>query len=335
MANPHFSRRSPFEILGGKYVEANSAAEAAAAAGLDWTVSLQPLTTTITEDLGNDISRTFDLAIEGKWATVRSGGNLLKPSVLGVVGSRYGVVQNADMFGVLDSIVDSGDARYAAAGELNGGSIVYMLMELPDGVKIEGDPHRSYLLARTSHDGSTSLQITSLIQRLACTNQINASFLRNKKQGIGVYSLKHMANAQLSASEVRHALGVVYSDIEWYNDMSKHLLSIKMDEREMSNFAQKVWSLPPEIEGVPYTRMSTGQRRQYSAAIDARTRAMSIWRGETQDNLRGTAFGAFQAVVEQADWYSAKTLHTLASRSMSGSLDAVKGRALQLLGVSA
>ena len=328
------NRRRAYEMLGGKYVTANSAQGAASQAGLDWTVSLNPISANYVIPSEDGGQHSLNLPIEDKWATVKTTPDG-KPSVLGVVGSRYGVVQNDEMFSALDTLVDSGEARYAAAGELNGGSQVYMVMELPKEVKIANDPHAAYLLARTSHDGSTALQITSVVERLFCTNQINSSFMKGKK-GAGTYSLRHTTNAKVDAEAVRRMVQVVYSDIEWYEGIAKSLMDVKMDDKEVKNFFDSVWTLDAKILNSPYDMLSQGEKRAKTIATTARSTDMDIYQGmtHTQNNIKGNAFGAFHAVVEWADWFSSKDETIRAERTLLGSSDEVKSRALQLLGAA-
>ena len=154
ISNPR--RRSAYRII-GEAVTATSAKDAAQQAGLDWHVQLadvQALAVT------NDGVNTLE--VPSTFATVRTNKDATQ-SVLGTVGGRYKVFQNEEMFSGLDALVDSGDARYAFAGEVRGGAQVYMVLELPNEVKIANDPHSCYLVARTSHDGSTALQISPSI----------------------------------------------------------------------------------------------------------------------------------------------------------------------------
>ena len=150
------SRRNAYSII-GEEVSATSAVDAAQQAGLDWNVSLADVQALALNDKG-----VSTIEVPNTFATIRTnkdGGQ----SVLGTVGGRYKVFQNGEMFSALDALVDSGDARYAYAGEVKGGAQVYMVLELPEGVKIQGDEHKAYLVARTSHDGSTALQIAPSI----------------------------------------------------------------------------------------------------------------------------------------------------------------------------
>lgn len=315
------NRRNPFNVA-GKAVTATSAQDAARQANLDWHVQLADLQA---KAISNDGVSLLD--VPSTFATVRTN-NDGNQSVLGTVGSRYKVLQNGEMFSALDALVESGEARYASAGELKGGAKVWMMLALPKEVKIEGDPHAAYLLARTSHDGSCSLGITPVINRIWCANQISGIFRRGTK-----YELKHTTNAKLSVSDIRQMLNVIYTGIDDYESIASHLLSKKIDDRDAVDIFKKMWSVPSIIEDTPYSLLSTGQRRVYNTATQARQTANNIYLGSTgtQDHLKGTAFGAFQAIVEYADHFSHKTESVRAERTVSGTADRLKSKALALL----
>jgi phage/plasmid-like protein (TIGR03299 family) len=248
--------------------------------------------------------------------------------VLGTVGGRYKVFQNAEMFSGLDALVDSGDARYAYAGEVKGGAQVYMVLELPRGVKIGNDEHSAYLVARTSHDGSTALQIAPSVRRLRCTNQIAGIFSKS-----ATYTLKHTTNAEFKIEDIKRIIPVTYKGIEYYETVGNKLINETLTDTEVDNIFKKMWSLPSIIEQSPYGMLTTGQKRQFNAAITARETAKGIYKGATgtQEELYGTAFGVFQSVVEYADHFSHKSEATRAERIINGSADRIKNKALTLL----
>jgi len=314
-------RRQAMSIAGYE-VTATSAHDAAAQAGLDWQVSLAEVEAIA---LNNDgVSR---IEVPNTFATIRTdkdGGQ----AVLGTVGGRYKVFQNDEMFSALDALVDSGEARYAAAGALRGGAQVWMTLALPKEVQIAGDPHAAYLLARTSHDGSCSLGVQPIVNRLFCTNQISGIFRKDTK-----YSLHHTTNAQLKVNDLRQMLDIIYTGIETYEKVADVLLNTTVTDAQVENIFKKMWSLPSTVESSPYFRLSQGEKRQFNKAIDARTQAMNIYQGSTgtQDNLKGTAFGAFQAIVEYVDWFSHKSTAVRAERVVSGSFDRTKSKALELI----
>jgi phage/plasmid-like protein (TIGR03299 family) len=315
------SRRNAYSII-GEEVTATSARDAATQAGLDWHVSLADVQALAVSNTG-----VSQLEVPNTFATVRTNQDNTQ-SVLGTVGGRYKVFQNAEMFSGLDALVDSGDARYAYAGEVKGGAQVYMVLELPKGVKIGNDEHKAYLVARTSHDGSTALQIAPSVTRLRCTNQIAGIFSKS-----ATYTLKHTTNAEFKIEDIRKIIPVTYTGIEFYETVGNKLLQEKLTDIEVDNIFKKMWSLPSFVEQSPYALLSTGQKRQYNSAISARDAAKGIYKGATgtQEELYGTAFGVFQSVVEYADHYSHKTEATRAERVINGSADRIKSKALVLL----
>jgi phage/plasmid-like protein (TIGR03299 family) len=315
------SRRNAYSII-GEEVSATSAVDAAQQAGLDWNVSLADVQALALNDDGVNT-----IEVPNTFATIRTnqdGGQ----SVLGTVGGRYKVFQNGEMFSALDALVDSGDARYAYAGEVKGGAQVYMVLELPEGVKIQGDEHKAYLVARTSHDGSTALQIAPSINRLRCTNQIAGIFSKT-----ATFTLKHTTNAEFRIEDIRKIIPVTYAGIQMYETVGNRLINEKVSDAEVDAIFKKMFSLPTAVENAPYNMLTTGQRRQYNSAIASRDAVKQIYKGATgtQEELYGTAFGAFQAIVEYADHYSHKSEATRAERIITGSADRIKSKALELI----
>jgi phage/plasmid-like protein (TIGR03299 family) len=311
---------------GGTSVDATSAIDVAKQAGLDWTVSLTDLYAEKTIDVSAYDTITKKLIVPRKQAVIKHGHD--GDTAIGVVGNRYKVVQNMEVFSALDTLIESGEARYNAAGEYNDGANVWMLMELPTGVSVAGDPHAAFLLAKTSHDGSCSVIIRPIIERIFCANQIGK--IINGKYGKPLmYKMKHTTNSELSASDIRAITTITYKAIEEYELTASDLLRRKVDKEKAMRIFRGVWSLPPEVEDTPQQFLSRGQQRQQTIAWAARDKAWHIYsQSPTQENIRGTAFGVWQAVIEYADYYASggETNRTLAT--ITGRNDAIKNKAL-------
>jgi phage/plasmid-like protein (TIGR03299 family) len=241
-----------------------------------------------------------------------------------------------EVFNALDTLVDAGDARYAAAGEVNGGSNIWMVLELPQGVQVANDPHAAFLLVKTSHDGSSSVVIKPIIERLFCANQINGliSNGRNRKFNEYTYRMTHSTNQELSIADIRNITNLTYTAIADYQLVANNLLKKDMSREQAVNFFKKVWALPSTVEDKPYDLLTRGERKQQTIAKEARAKAWAIYNeSETQENIRGTAFGAWQAVIEYADHYATGGAERLAAATISGRNDKVKTKALSLLTV--
>ena len=322
-------------VRGGTAVEATSAASAATQAGLNWTVrtgELQAVSTPLTIDEHGVTPATY-INVPKKQAIIREDNN----SVIGIVGSKYKMVQNMEVFNALDTLIDAGDARYAAAGEYNGGASIWMVLELPQGINVANDPHAAFLLVKTSHDGSSSVVIKPIIERLFCANQVNGLISnrngnRNRKYNEYTYRMSHTTNQELSIADIRNITNLTYTAIADYQLVANNLLNKTMTRGETLNFFKQVWALPSTVEDKPYDLLSRGERKQQTIAKEARDKAWAIYsQSETQENIRGTAFGAWHAVVEFADHYATGGPERLAAATLSGRNDRVKTKALSML----
>lgn len=318
------TRRNPFEVIGTKNsYEVTSARDLMVQAGLDWQVSL------------NDIyaSGSYDpILIEDKYATIRKDKNGLE-SVLSVVGGRYKVFQNEEIFSCLDDAVGSGQARYGAAGELKGGKVVWTLLELPDVVNVGDDPHIAYLLARTSHDGSTPFQLTPMVERIGCTNQINARMMTGEKTGL-YYSVRHSTGNDINVIDIKNTFNIIRKDMQEYVRVSTWLRGQQFDNQQFFEFTKRVFALPTKIEFAADEFLTAGEKRAKTRALLNRSNAVKVWLGETetQNNIANTKFGAFQAIVEVSDHMQRSGVKQ-AEKIVLGTDINLKSKALDLLGV--
>jgi len=314
-------------VKSGTAVTATSAQDVARQAGLDWSVSLHPMTADYSiPGAGQPLS----VPVRKKQAVIKTTpfGEVTN---IGVVGNRYQVFQNGELFSALDSLIDSGEARYAAAGEYDGGAKVWMLLQLPTEVNVANDPHAAFILARTSHDGSSSVIIKPIIERLFCANQINKLYRNNNKY---TYTLKHTTNSKLNLEEVRHIMQISYESIEEYETVANGLITKSVSRDKALEYFKKVFPLPSTIENTPHHLLSQGEKNQLSRATTARNIARAIYESSpTQENIRDTEFGLWQSIIEYADHGRQDSGTTTGVRAMSGGSDSLKIRALELLTV--
>jgi hypothetical protein len=100
-----YTGKTPWHGLGTKLDGPATAAEAIAAASLDWTVDTVP------------VYLDGGVEIPGKKAVVRTDTGL----VMNVMSDRYTPLQNVDAFAFFDAVVGAGEAIYHTAGSLQGG----------------------------------------------------------------------------------------------------------------------------------------------------------------------------------------------------------------------
>jgi phage/plasmid-like protein (TIGR03299 family) len=315
---------------GGTAVEAGSASEAARQAGLDWNVMLADMEAVVSNKVNDYETLTDHYPVPKRQAVIKLGKEN-NNEVIGVVGNKYKVVQNMEVFSALDTLIDSGDARFTAAGEYNNGANIWMVMELPTGVNVANDPHAAFLLVQSSHDGSCSVRIRPIIERLFCANQINR-LITGKKTNDYTYVMKHTTNSTLSPSEIGNIIRLSYDSIQQYESIANTLITRETSHTQAREYFKRVWALPSTVEGKPYHMLTQGERRQQTIAITARDKAFDIYtESPTQENIRGTAFGMWQAVVEYADHHASGGSERLAVATLSGRSDKIKSKALGLV----
>ena len=322
--------RKQYWAQAGTAVNAGSASEAAKQAGLDWNVMLAPMEAIVSNKVNEYETVTDHYEVPKRQAVLKLGKDNTN-QVIGVVGDKYKIVQNMEVFSALDTLVDSGDARYTAAGEYNNGANIWMVMELPTGVQVANDPHSAFLLVQSSHDGSCAVRIRPIIERLFCANQISR-IIMGKQTNNYTYVMKHTTNSVLSVNDIRNITQLTYNSIQQYEEIAGTLLQRKVDDRQVKNIFKQVWALPSTVEETPEHLLSQGEKRQRTIALTGRESAWNIYsQSSTHENIRGTAFGAWQAVIEHADHYASGGAERRAVATISGRNDKIKNKALGLV----
>lgn len=323
MDDENFGRLAPWKRIGVNNTwNVKTAEELIERAGLDWTVSLDPVYFD-----NNGVNQV----IEGRWATVKNNKNGDKDSIA-IVGSRYNPFQNVDTFSTLDHIVEEGFGRYSSMGEIGNGAVVWAVIDLPEALQVEGDPHAAHILARNSHDGSTLFEIAPIAHRIGCTNQINAALFANRT---GIYKLKHTPNNRIDVDDIKRIINVVRKDFVSYANMAKHLMNMEFSNSEFLRFLDVVYPLDAKIANTPSHLLSVGEKRTLTRVKNNRMAAWVVWGGGedksvTQPHLHGTRFGALHAVIEVADHYTSNQ-DKADVKMLQSKDDAFKSRAFELI----
>lgn len=329
------TKRKEAWVQAGTAVNATSAAEAASQAGLDWTVSLHDMfaiypVSTVTPT--HIVTNNHMIDVNNRKAVIKTTPTG-EATNIGVVGNNYKVIQNSEIFGALDTLIDTSELRYTAAGEINGGSKVWMVMSLPMSVQVADDPHEAFLIATTGHDGSQSFTLRPLLKRMYCVNQINLSMLNGvdaRRSKRYTYRLTHTKNSKMNISDIREVIQLCYTSIEQYQTISNGLISTETSREQAIAFFEKVFPLTPEIAKTPPAQWTPAQRRWFNKTTETRDQVLAIYENSpTQQNIAGTAFGLFQSVVEYADHVRGNDADNRAIAALTGRSDALKARALQ------
>lgn len=224
-------------------------------------------------------------------ATMRMDTN----TPLGIVGKRYSILQNSEAFSFFDSIADGRSFRYVNAGQVRGGARVWLLVQAADIFEVlPTDTLRKHILFTNSHDGGNAVEATFLTIRGVCSNVLTGAI--NGRRSSQTISLRHTGDI---ASKVYEA-GRVMSQATAYFDTLQAALQgfaqLRLDDRKMRKYIRNVFNAAEDDNEV-----STRKANQMDKVQGLLDNGM----GSDIRGVRGTLWGAYNAVTEFADHFMA------------------------------
>ena len=216
------------------------------------------------------------------------------PDVLAVVGDRYHTYQNEDLFAFGDNLLDGG-GYWESAGAIRNGRTVFGSLKLgkdividPDGI---GDKTDTYLLVTTSHDGSSAIQAMTTPVRVVCQNTLNMALGYGTKQS---FKVRHTATAQDRVSQAREALGISFAYLDQFEAEANALFQSAITDKQFGEIIESLYPTPD--------RKTAGKAvlTKYDDKLDT---MWELWRGPTQLGIKGTGWGALNALTERVDYY--------------------------------
>ncbi len=282
-----FAGRVPaWNKVGTVVEEGTTLAQAFDLAGMrDWNVRKSPLQTVV---LSEDGAHMID--VPGRYAVIRDTptGPTAIPNA--VVGERYTTVQNEESEEVLTALVDAGDLLVDTVGVLGEGNQTFTSVRFPEGIKVGGeDPIEVFLLARNSHDGTTAFTLAVTPVRTICQNTLTLAL----RQARRTYSIRHTTTIQGRIEQAREALKISFDYRDAFAEEMEHLLTVEVTRKEFTSIVDSLIPMPKgDREG---WRDRAQQQRDDLAQL--------FNYAETCEYGRGTAYAAYNAVTEYADWF--------------------------------
>ena len=282
-------REPAWHGLGTVFTDEKTTAEMLEAANLsNWNVRLEDLE--IPNHLSSDKSYQYVVRTNPTDNT--------QTDILGVVGERYHVLQNEDLFSFGDNILDGG-GRWETAGSIRGGRVVFGSLALeretvldPSGV---ADKVKTYLLINTSHDGSIAIQASITPVRVVCANALKLALgcKRGYRNGVKQsFKIRHTQTANGKVQIARETLGLANTYMDAFDKMAKAMIEKEITAQQFNEIVLLAYPKPEKD--------SKGAVKKWETKIDT---INDIYTGEFNGMIAGTAWGAFNALTERLDWY--------------------------------
>lgn len=281
-----FQNMKPWQGAGTELPPDISAEQAMKLAKLDWDVETAPIIT-------NDQKRT-DV---DRWRVTR---RVQDNTILGVVHKGYKPIQNRDAFGLFDRVVSTGRMTpWTAAGELAGGSKVFIVSRLPGMMEIgKGvgpvDEVERYLLLANSHDGSYPLRMVFTPVRVMCENTL-ALALHTEKSGDKItkiapqVAVKHTKGNELQMRVAEKTMGAALRYYEKFGDFAGCLYSKQLGSDQVRGIVETVFPPNKHKEVTPNI-------------VGHRTSVERLFvEGKGHEKIAGSAWALLNAFAEYAD----------------------------------
>lgn len=213
--------------------------------------------------------------------------------VLSVVGDRYKVVQNEELFAFGDGILDGG-ATWESAGSIKGGRVVFGSMVVPREFIIDpkgaNDKTVTYLLVHTSHDGSTAVQANITPVRVVCQNTLNMA-IKNSKQS---FKIRHTTTVGGRIEQARQVLGLTFDHMDNFEIMAKQLYETAMTDDQFNNIIKAIYAEP-----------ESGSAKVAQTRWDDKVDLLNnLWdNSPTNATIKNTAWGALNTMTERIDYF--------------------------------
>ena len=288
-----YTGKTPWHGLGTKLDGPATAAEAIAAASLDWTVEMMP------------VYLDGSVEIPGKKAVVRPDTGL----VFNVMSDRYTPLQNVDAFAFFDAVVGAGEAIYHTAGSLQGGRKVWALAKLPGDIKVVGDDVlEKYVLLANSHDRSLAVTMQLTAVRVVCANTMSVALGSGQK-----FRALHTPNISQKANEAREFLGLTEAYFENLMAGVNRLVETKINKTKVDEMVFKIF-------GLDETKAINEQHFLSKHAAETVKDLFHTGIGNDMKGVKGTAWAAYNAVTEYIDHVRPQGVRLDTARSTAGEL---------------
>lgn len=223
---------------------------------------------------------------------------------LGVVKSKYTIVQNREAFSFFDSAIKNKEARWDTAGCFGNGNRVFISAKLPSLTLVKNDPVDNYLVFVNSHDGSGGVKIMFTPIRLICFNALTSAI----KSSTNYISFRHTASVHRNIDEANEILGICERKRKETEEYYNYLANTAVTDEEVMKFIGEFALNEEEAEQLSVTGHTFKELcyRNNKAFEDSgismrKLNVISdIWNyyndGIGQKQIAGTAWGAVNAV---------------------------------------
>jgi phage/plasmid-like protein (TIGR03299 family) len=247
--------------------------------GLDWEVEMRP----VYVQQGDSYVK-----VPSQWASTR----VTDGKVFGITGERFVPQQNRETFGFVQNLLDNGDIRLHAAVALREGARVCLTVALNREINIGNDPDEKihpFIGISNSHAGDRSLFCFNTPVRMVCANTENMAISGADR----IWKGRHTAGLNDRAEEARRFLDLSIGYYDVFEQMANEMIGTSFSDGQFEKFLSDL--LPASPTAKPDSTAEKNRLKNQEAIL-------TLWRNSANlANIKGTVWGAYNAVTEYAD----------------------------------
>lgn len=242
------------------------------------------------------------------YATYRTDKNI----PLGLVKSKYEVVQNMDAFTFFDEAIGPDKCEWQYAGSMGHGHKIFVTakIKLTTEISLNGgmkDPIENYLVFTNSHDGTSSLTIMFTPVRVFCTNCLNSAL----DKADSYIRIRHTESVKDKLHQGAEVLRIACEKAKDAQQLYSALYTVKMTDEEVLQYLVNLNLTDKEREALidydskfGYHKLIERNYMTLEATNISVRKANTIQNmyeyymdGIGQQQIAGTAWGAYNAVT--------------------------------------
>lgn len=237
--------------------------------------------------------------------------------------------QTVEKFDFMDALLGGKRGKRRAmlhtAGTLQGGSVAWLLARLDGDLKIGDDHVARFLFCSDTFDGSSSTRVAFTNVRIVCSNTLAMAINGAQR----TFKARHVGDLSEKLEQAADILGLAEAYNEAYYEQATAMLKTRMTGKQVQAFLDRLIPIPVAADP---TRIDRAARN----AADRQSAITAILEHDDLANIKGTAWGVYNAVAEYADWLQpsrGSAFDTADANRFRRALDdgGIKDRALSLL----
>jgi phage/plasmid-like protein (TIGR03299 family) len=265
--------------------------EAMKLAGHDFNVIELPVLVATPLEVGGVVVAQQNVEAKGWKALLRED----TMAIIAVVKDSYEIIQNAQIWDILDALLDQPDVQYETGGTLRGGAQVWALARFKEPLHVSGDDSdiRTFLNVSTTHDGTGAAKAFPTNIRTVCENTMSAGLTEAAQAGL-IYTFRHTKNVKDRIEFARSAIGMAKREANVFLEIAEELAAQTVTYTQVRDFLTRFIPAPPEVLTTDRVKANIEEARVQ--VLDCLDNSPSV-----AQNHRRTAYGLLCAGSEYLD----------------------------------